>query len=64
MTLKAQSVTLKPGLGTMGIVTIAAGHACREHPALLERAVIVDLIKHLAISVIEPARERRNGMSI
>ena len=42
----------------MRIVTIAAGHACREHPALLERAVIVDLVEHLSVGMVEPTGVR------
>src|SRR4051812_17641140 len=60
MTLRAGIVTRKPQLGTMWIVTIAAGDAGREHLALLERAVVVDLVEHLTVGVIEPAAERRN----
>ena len=42
-------------LGAVRIVAVAAGHAGREHLALLERAVIVDLVEHLPVGVIEPA---------
>ena len=42
------------------LVAVAAGHAGREHPALLERAVIVDLVAHLPVGLIEAARQRRD----
>src|SRR5260221_12965085 len=48
----------------MGFVAIAAGHAGREHLALLKRAIIVDLVKHLSVRVIKPANEERDGVSV
>src|SRR5438874_6232865 len=48
----------------MRIVTIAAGDAGRKHLALLERAVIVDLVEHLTVGMIKPAGERRYGMAL
>src|SRR5262249_40099521 len=35
-----------------------------EHPALLERAVVVDLVEHLPIGMIEPAGKRRDDMRV
>src|SRR5271170_2481011 len=46
----------------MRIVTIAAGNALRKHPALLERAIIVDFVLHLPVGMIEPAAEGRYRM--
>src|SRR6516164_11231351 len=48
----------------MRVVAIAAGDACREHLALLERAVIVHLVLHLPVGEIELARERRDDMGV
>ena len=47
--------TPSPGteLGAVRIVTVAAGDALGEHLALLERAVVVDLILHLPVGEIE-----------
>src|SRR5262249_26070939 len=35
-----------------------------EHPALLEGAVVVDLVEHLSVGVIEPARKRRDDVRV
>ena len=48
----------------MRLVAIAAGDAGGEHLALLERAVIVDLVEHLPVGVIEPACERRDDVRV
>src|SRR5215471_264527 len=45
-------------------MTVAAGDTGREHLALFERAVIVDLVKHLPVSMIEPAPERRDNVRV
>src|SRR5262249_24231423 len=47
-----------------GLVAIAAGDAGREHLALLERAVIVDLVAHLTVGMIEPARARGGDVGV
>ena len=58
--------TPSPGssqLGAVRIVAVAAGDAGGEHLALLERAVVVDLVAHLPVGVIEAAARaaRRHG---
>ena len=59
--------TPSPGrakLGAVRLVAIAAGDAGREHLALLERAVVVDLVEHLPVGMIEPAAERRDRVRV
>ena len=51
-------------LGAVRLMAIAAGDAGREHLALLERAVVVDLVEHLPVGMIEPARKRRDRMRV
>jgi hypothetical protein len=46
------------------LVAIAAGDAGRKHLALLERAVIVDLVPHLAIGMIEAAGQRGDDVGV
>ena len=48
----------------MGFVTIAASHSGCEHLALLERAVIVDLVEHLPVGMVKPADEGGDRVSI
>ena len=55
VTLQTGAVAGEAQLGAMRIVAIAAGDAGREHLALLERAVIVDLVEHLPVGMIETA---------
>src|SRR5262249_55865594 len=62
--LHAEAVAGRAHRGRVRLVAVAAGDAGREHLALLERAVIVDLVLHLAIGVIEPAREGRDQMGV
>src|SRR6516165_8282132 len=64
VTLRADAVAGRAQLRRVRLVTIAAGDTGSEHPALLERAVIVDLVLHLAIGVIEPACEGRDQMRV
>src|SRR6266478_5010678 len=64
MALQAHAVACNTEFGGMGLVAIAAGHAGREHLALLERAVIVDLVEHLPVGMIETAGERRNRVRV
>ena len=47
-------------LGAVRVVAIAAGDTRREHLALLERSVVVDLVEHLPVGLIQPAGERRH----
>src|SRR5262245_2312638 len=62
VTLPADTVGRRSQPGAVRFVAIAAGHARREHPALLERAVIVDLVAYLPVGMVEPARQRRDDM--
>src|SRR5262249_8746299 len=64
VTLHADAVAGGAQLRSVRLVAVAAGDAGREHLALLERAVIVDLVLHLAVGVIEPAREGRDQMGV
>jgi hypothetical protein len=48
----------------MRLMAVAAGDACREHLALLERTVVENLVEHLPVGMIEPARERRDPMRV
>src|SRR5512144_396557 len=64
VTLQADAVTRRTKSCGVRLVTIAASDAGREHPALLERAVVVDLVQHLPVGTVEPARERRDGMRV
>jgi hypothetical protein len=62
--LQADLVARELQLGTVRIVTIAAGDAGRVHPALLERAVIIDLIEHLPVRLVESLCQRRDEMRV
>src|SRR3954468_20544348 len=53
MTLQAAAVGGSAKLAAVRLVAMAAGDAGREHLALLERAVVVDLVQHLPVGVIE-----------
>src|SRR5258708_38638235 len=64
MTLQAHTVARKAKLGAVRVMTVAAGNTCRKHLALLERAVIVNLIQHLPVGLIKPVRERRDQVRI
>src|SRR6516165_7672649 len=55
MALKADAVAGRAKFRGMRLVAVAASDAGREHLALLERAVIVDLVQHLAVGVIAAA---------
>src|SRR5690349_16182826 len=64
MALQAQIVAREARLGAVWLMAIAAGHARREHLTLLERAVVIDLVAHLAVRMIEPAGKSRDGVGI
>ena len=64
MTLQANAVTGRAQRRAVRLVAVAAGDAGRKHPALLERAVVVDLVAHLPVGVIVPARERRDHVRV
>jgi hypothetical protein len=52
VTLQADTLCWSTELGAVRLVTIAAGDAGREHLALLERTIVVDLVQHLAVGVV------------
>ena len=58
VTLQADAIARHAKLGAMWVVTIAACHAGSKHPALLERCVVIDLIKHLSVGLEKPANQR------
>ena len=62
--LQADLVAGEFQLGAVRVVAIAAGDACCVHLALLERAVIIDLIEHLAVGLVEPLGERSDEMRV
>src|SRR5262245_38677155 len=64
VTLQAGAVAGSAELAAMRLVAIAAGHARREHLALLERAVVVDLVPHLPVGVVKTVAYRRDHMCV
>ena len=58
MTLQAHPTSRRAELRTMWFVAIAARDAGGEHPALLERRVVIHLIEHLAIRLEKPTHQR------
>src|SRR5262249_32794404 len=62
--LRADGIGGSAKLRAVRLVAIAAGDAGREHLALLERAVVVDLVAHLSVGLVQPARERRDGVGV
>src|SRR5215471_13836636 len=64
VTLPAHAVGGGSERRAVRLVAIAAGHAPREHLALLERAIIVDFVAHLSVGVIDPARQPRDDMRL
>src|SRR5262245_29376053 len=53
VTLQAGVVGGSAKLAAVRLVAVAAGDADREHLALLERTVVIDLIQHLTVGVIK-----------
>src|SRR5262249_3234068 len=53
VTLQAGAVGRGAKLAAVRLVAVAAADTGREHLALLERAVVVDLVLHLPVSVIK-----------
>src|SRR5690242_4489444 len=53
VTLQAGAVRGSAKLAAVRLVAVAAGDTRREHLALLERAVVVDLVQHLPVGVIK-----------
>ena len=64
MALPADAVAGLPKLQRVRLVAIATGDALREHPALEERAVVVDLAAHLAVAPVETFLEERDAMGV
>ena len=64
MALLADGVTRSAKLAAVRLVAVAAGHAGCEHLALLERAVVVDLVAHLPVGLVEAARKRRDRVRV
>ena len=62
MTLQADVVPWQTQLCAMRLMAVAAGNTGREHFALLERSVVINLILHLPVGMIEPAPERCDDM--
>ena len=50
--MQANAIAWSTEFRGMGFMAIAAGDTGREHPALLERAIIVHLIAHLPVGMI------------
>ena len=48
----------------MGVVTVGAGHARALHPALDERAPLVDLSEDLTVRVVEMGLEQRRDVGV
>jgi threonine dehydrogenase-like Zn-dependent dehydrogenase len=62
--LQANAVARELQLRTVRVVAVAAGDAPGEHLALLERAVVVDLVLHLPVGEIEAAAQRGYDMRV
>ncbi len=60
VTLQADAIGRSAELGAVRLVAIAAGDTRREHLALLERAVVVDLVQHLPVGLIKSLTYRRD----
>ena len=64
MALQTHAVAGEKKFRTVRIVAIAAADAGSEHLALLERAVVVDLVQHLSIGLVKALRQRRHRVGI
>src|SRR5262245_22172811 len=64
VTLRTDAVGRSAELAGMRLVTVAAGDTGREHLALLERAVVVDLVPHLPVCVIKALAYWRDHMRL
>ena len=62
--LKANAVAWRAKLQAMWLVTVAARHSGMKHPALDERAVLVNFILNLSIRIIEVVIEQRDPIVI
>ena len=64
MTLHAKVVAAGTKRGTVRLVTIAAGHAGMEHPALDKGAVFVVLLFYLAVGEVVVFIEQRDAIVV
>src|SRR5262249_2497955 len=64
MALQAHAIAGNTKRWTMRLLAVAAGDAGGVHLALFERAIGIDLIEHLPISMIEPLRERLDEVRV
>ena len=64
MALGADRVAGRAQLEGMRLVTVAAGYALLEHPALQKRAVVVHLVALLSVRPIEPVVEQREPEAV
>jgi hypothetical protein len=62
--LRAHRVAGRAQLERVRIVAIRAGDAVRVHPALRERAPVVDLVAHLPVGEVEAFVEQRAAMRV
>ena len=61
---RADVVSPDLDLLVVGVVAVRAGDALRVHPALEERAPVVDLVPHLAVGVVEPVLEEGRAVRL
>ena len=64
VTLRAHRVAFGAQFLAVRIVAVGAGHALGEHPALQERAVVEDLVLHLAVDAVEAGLEQRQPEAV
>ena len=62
--MQTYAITGSAKLRAMRLVAITTGHASGKHLALLEDAIIVNLIAHLPIGIVQAAGERTNDMGV
>ena len=48
----------------MGVMTVTAGDTGGKHLALLERAIVIDLVAHLPVRMVEPGSEEGDGVRV
>ncbi len=60
VTLETDAIAGNSLLGAVRVMTIAAGHACRKHLALLERDIVIGLgdVPHLAVRPVDVSCKR------
>src|ERR1700728_1903050 len=64
MTLLTKTVPVRPKLGTVRLMAIAAGHAGMEHPALNEGAVLVVLLFYLPVGKVVVFIKQRDAIIV